>query len=289
MKPQYISLNEHGFIGQVYYPENSSNTAVIVLTGSDGEFDNAKFIAKLFAQRGFVALALPYFNYMGLNDTLELIPLEYVERAAQWLKDDMRMEKIALYGVSKGAEYALSVTARYSLFDSVVAVVPHYCVTEGLNKELLGAGVSSWTYQGRSLPYLSMSRDMEAFHAVSAKEQQMSIKVFYELAEQSGVPNEAVIPVENSTARILLLSSAQDNVWPSTHSAKMIIERLHNNHYLYACKHIDFAVASHVLNPIPPEVEPLLAQVNYAERKFPQECYSARMEAFDLAVEWINT
>lgn len=288
MKIYNFTLSDNGFIGCAYCPQNDCGTALLVVTGSDGGLSNAQYIAELFAQRGITALALAYFKYSGLSDTLELIPLEYMERAAQWLKDNIHAEKIALYGVSKGAEYALSAAVRYSFFDSIVAVVPHYCVTEGLGKELFGAGISSWTYQETPLPYLPLSRDMDAFNAASIEEKQMSIKTLYELSEKTGVPDEVVIPVEKSTARILFLSSTQDNVWSSKHSCEKIIERLQKYHYPYAYKHVNFEPASHVLNPVPPEIEGLLREVSRAEREYSKECSEARAKAFNLAVKWIN-
>lgn len=287
MKIYNLSLSENGFIGCAYCPQNDYGTAVLVVTGSDGGISNAQYIAELFAQKGITALALAYFKYSGLSDTLELIPLEYMERAALWLKDSVQAEKIALYGVSKGAEYALSTAARYSYFDSVVAVVPHYCVTEGLGLEF-GTGTSSWTYREKPLPYLPLSRDMDAFNAASVAERQASIKTLYELSEKAGVPEEAVIPVEKSTARILLLSSSQDNVWPSKHSGEKLVERLRNHGYPYAYKHVNFETSSHVLNPVPSEMERLLQEVSHSERDYPKECTKARIKAFSLAVDWIK-
>jgi hypothetical protein len=170
----------------------------------------------------------------------------------------------------------------------MIAVVPNYCVTEGLGEQLFGEGVSSWTYQENPLPYLPLSRDMDAFNAASEEEQQMSIKTLYELAEKTGVPDETIIPVENSTARILLLSSTQDHVWPSQKASEKILERLESHNYSYAYNHINFENASHVLNPVPPEMEKMLPQVSRAEREHPKECAEARGKAFDLAVAWID-
>lgn len=101
MRIYNLTLSETGFIGCAYCPQNHYGTAVLVVTGSDGGLTNAQYIAELFAQRGITALALAYFKYPGLNDTLELISLEYMERAAQWLKGNMQADKIALYGDPK--------------------------------------------------------------------------------------------------------------------------------------------------------------------------------------------
>ncbi len=288
IKIRQFFVSDDGFAGCAYCPENAAETAVIVFTGSDGGLQNAKYIAALFAREGIIALALAYFRHTGLGDTLSLIPLEYIERAARWLKDTVHAKNIALYGASKGAEYALCAAARFSLFECVVAVVPYDRVTEGLGKGLFGAGCSSWTYRGEPLPWLPLARKPGALFLASIKERQMSIRTLYELSEKAGVPDETVIPAEQSTARILLLSSEQDGTWPSGPAAERICARLQRHNYPHAYRHVSFSTVSHVLNPVTPELEKLLRKVTRVEKKFPQTCAQARKEAFALAVDWIK-
>jgi dienelactone hydrolase len=283
-----VTLSDAGFLGSFYSPQNNSDKAVIVFTGSDGGLKRAQYLAELFAERGIAALALAYFKCRGLNRILRLIPLEYIERAAHWLKNNIHAEEIALYGLSKGAEYALSAAARFPFIDSVVAVVPNYYVAECLGKGLSCAGNSSWSYQGKPLPYLHLSMNRGAFITNSIIEKQLSVKTFYVLSEKNGVPDEVIIPVEKSKARILLLSSEQDNMWPSKQAGEKIVERLKKNNYPYAYKHVSFEVASHILTPVPPGKEKLFGKIMLVERQYPKECSNSRAEAFTLAVDWIN-
>lgn len=100
-----IALLTSGFVGRAFFPDSPLPRAVIVVTGSDGGLEHAAYTAERFAERGITALALSYFRHPGLRQTLTLIPLEYIERAAAWLKHRTGLDHIAAYGVSKGAEY----------------------------------------------------------------------------------------------------------------------------------------------------------------------------------------
>jgi dienelactone hydrolase len=285
-----FSLQADGFVGSVHHPQVMSDVAVVVFTGADGGLTRAQYLAKLFADEGITALALAYFEHPELNNTLKLVPLEYIERAAYWLTENTPAKRIALYGISKGAEYALSTAARFSFIESVVAVVPNYYVSEGLDRWKKGAGVSSWSYQDKPLPYLPIERGTVPLIAASLRERQVSIKTRYELSEKNGVPEEAIIPIDRSKARILLLSSSQDSLWPSKHAAEMIIGRLKANDYPLAYLHKNFDPASHLINPMPSKsVRMTMWKIAMqVERRYPDECLQARTQAFELAVKWIK-
>ena len=283
-----FTLSDTGFVGCAYIPENISDTAVIAITGSDGGLKRVQYLAMLFADRGIPALALAYFRHPGLSDTLRLIPLEYIQRAAYWLRDNTSAKKISLYSISKGAEYALSAASRFPIFDSIVAVVPNYYVAEGFTKRFFCAGDSSWSYQGKPLPYLHLSGNIGKLITTSIKEKQLSIKTFYEISERKGVPADAIIPVEKSNARILLLSSGQDSMWFSKQASEKIVEGLKKNHYPHDYKHVCFEISSHILHPVPEGLEKRYRKTMRVERLHPDKCSTARLEAFELAVEWIS-
>lgn len=107
--------------GEVFEPPGvGSSPGVIVLHGSDGEPSSTP--AALLAEHGFTVYALQYFSGPGLPPNIIEIPLEYVERAIEWLLDHDRVSgsRVGLYGFSKGAELALLAGSQ---FDSVGAVV----------------------------------------------------------------------------------------------------------------------------------------------------------------------
>ena len=81
-----LKLDEHGFWGSAFYLQDNLEKAVIVVTGSDGGIKNAEYLAHQFALEGRFELALGLFGVPGLSPVLSEIPLEYVERAIEWLK-----------------------------------------------------------------------------------------------------------------------------------------------------------------------------------------------------------
>lgn len=287
MHIKMISINEAGFTGCLYQPEERIGIPLIVVAGSDGGLEHAQYVAKIFARKGLTALALAYFKYPGLNNTLSLIPLEYIEEAIAWLGEHTNTSSVAIYGISKGSEYALCAATRFSAVTKVVAVVPNYYVAEGKGKGMSRPGTSSWTYRGKALPYQPMPVNLFSFVRNSIKKREIRIATFYECAEKNGIVEQAIIPVENCNAKILLLSSLRDSIWPSKHAGEMIEQRLIDKQYSHVFQHISFEYGSHILDPITPEKARQLQKVMSVERQHKVECQAARNEAFDLAFEWI--
>ncbi|TCL58070.1 hypothetical protein EDD76_107185 [Kineothrix alysoides] len=90
IKPaQKFNIQNDGFIGCLYKPQDNSfeGKVIIMSGGSDGYFSLTCLIAEQFVKRGLTALALAYWNQPGIPDAFEKIPVEYVERAALWLKN----------------------------------------------------------------------------------------------------------------------------------------------------------------------------------------------------------
>lgn len=288
-KRQKLSLAVNGFVGIAYDAPGASETAVIVFTGSDGGLKRSQYIAEKFAGQGIPALALAYFKHPELGGSLKLVPIEYIQRAVWWLMENRGAQKIALYGISKGAEYALSAAAKISMIESVVAVVPNYYVAEGITGRRAPAGDSSWSYQGRALPYLPLQKRWGAVLGASLKRREAFLRVIYDISESQGLQEEAIIPAEQSQARILLLSSTKDNIWNSQRGAEKVMERLKKSNYPYAYEHVSFTHSSHILGvPIPPKKQRLLKIFSSMERHYPKECNDARAKAFQLAVDWIS-
>jgi dienelactone hydrolase len=79
----------------------------------------------------------------------------------------------------------------------------------------------------------------------------MEIRVFYDAAlENADAVAAATIPVERIRGPVLLLSGADDRVWPSSRLAQMAIERLDAHHHPYPYTHVSYAGCGHLL-PLP--------------------------------------
>lgn len=78
MKTQRISLVNSRFIGYYNRLSSDSDVALIVLSESNGGLVLSQYAAQQFAREGIPSLAVAYFKYPNLSNTLSLIPLEYM-------------------------------------------------------------------------------------------------------------------------------------------------------------------------------------------------------------------
>jgi esterase/lipase len=277
-----------GFMGRLYTPENVSKKSVIVITGGDGEIKNADYIAGRFAERGINALAVGYYGIKGVGRDLIGVPVEYIEKAIVYLKAKTNCEKIAIYGLSKGGELSLLSASLFPDIDCVVAVVPNYYVASGFTK--VGrpiADASSWKFRGKPVLYASIAGKLTDTIKSYLKGGEADLTGFYKIAEETGIPEEALIKVENSHAAILCLSTSQDKVWLSKNASEKIVERLKNAEYSCDYQHISFDEVSHYLCPLSKSYEKNLKFMFKIEKKLPDKCHESREKAFDLAIDWI--
>jgi len=192
--------------------------AILLLGGSEGGIgtgmtSRAKDLQKL----GFSVLSLSYFRGPGQNDKLELIPLEYFDKAIVWLKEKEGVdpERLAVFGGSKGAEAALVIASRHPELKAVIAGMPSNVVWAGVDWNF-GQTDSSWSEGGKPVPHLpygefSWGKDIAAMYRDSLK-------------QLSKYP-DAVIKIENSTAPVLLICGEEDTLWPSCQMARSVRKR----------------------------------------------------------------
>ena len=95
-------------IANYYLPQSEKRLpAIIFLGGSGGQFRQER--SSLFASEGFAVLNLKYFKFNGLPDGITEIPLEYVAKAHEWLKNQPEIDttRIGIMGRSMGSQLAL--------------------------------------------------------------------------------------------------------------------------------------------------------------------------------------
>jgi hypothetical protein len=281
------SIKTDGFMGRLFTPETVSKKSVIVITGSEGGIKNAEFIAEKFAERGINALAVAYFKIKGVKHDLNEVPVEYIEKAAVYLKEKTSCDKVAIYGISKGGELSLLSASLFPDIDCVVAVVPNYFVTSGFNKMRCPIGdVSAWSFRGKPLPFVPVvANPLNIFK--SYLKDDVNIKGYYKAIVEAEVPEEAVIKVENSNAAILCLSALHDIVWASKIASEKVVERLKNAEFPYDFEHRCFEKVSHFLCPLPENYAKKPKLMFKIEKQHPKECNESREKSFEIAVEWI--
>lgn len=122
-------------------PGTARRPAIIVLGGSEGGDWFARSMAPRLASHGYAVLGLPYYaspfapakGLESLPKAFVDIPVDRLEQARDWLaqRDDVDAGRIGVYGVSKGAEFALIAATRFEWINAVAAIVPTDVVWEG--------------------------------------------------------------------------------------------------------------------------------------------------------------
>lgn len=208
--------------------------AVIVLGGSEGGLFTARTLVPLLAAHGYAVLGLGYFQgdepgLVALPPTLEHIPVETLAAARDWLatQPGVEAERVAVVGVSKGGEFALLAATIYPWIDAVAAFAPSHVVWEGIPPD--GAPrdprASSWTQAGRPLPFVRWSYPAEARNTAARKatgRSRLTEPHLESLAAFAADIPAARIPLERSTAALLLVAGIDDGMWPSAWSVEQL-------------------------------------------------------------------
>ena len=217
---------------------SSPRPAVLVLGGSEGGLFTARSIAPLLASRGYAVLGVGYFRrgeegLETLPAALEDVPLERLEAARRWLlaQPGVVPDRLAIVGVSKGAEMALLAAAHFPWVDAAAAFAPSHVVWEGIpGVGAVVAARSSWTLGGRPLPFVPWSAAAEQRGDRTRRTTGSSrlTEVHLESLAEAGTAriDAARIPVERGRAAILLVAGLDDARWPAAYAAAQIAKRM---------------------------------------------------------------
>ncbi|CQR52379.1 acyl-CoA thioesterase/bile acid-CoA:amino acid N-acyltransferase family protein [Paenibacillus riograndensis] len=247
-------INE-SFTGQLFYQKNTNNKTVLMVGGSDGQMQSLALMAGPLASRGFNVLITSYFASKGLPEKLEEVPLEYFEKIFKWVEDNeiTRTKDIYLHGTSKGGELVLLLASRYKQIRKVVAVEPHTYCFQALDGLMSGRNVSSWSYQGKSIPFIEV--DNKIFFEDQKKDIEKGIPFGFASTYRKSIENatnleESRIKVENSQAEILLICGKKDNIWNSYDACLEILKNLKSNNYKHHAELLSYENMGHPM-PIP--------------------------------------
>lgn len=137
-----------------FFSRDEPAPGVLLLAGSDAAaLDPA---AALLASHGYAVLFLPYFGLPGLPPTLERIDLGYLVRGIDWLlaQPQVRGKRVAVMGLSRGAELALQVASMDERVGAVVAASPSYARHAGIGRGFSDFTQPAWVSDGEAPPYL---------------------------------------------------------------------------------------------------------------------------------------
>lgn len=254
-----ITIDDKQVHGVLYLPENKeSNLAMICVGGTSSE---PPFLqAALLADQGIPALALKYFDINGcdadLTQELVEVPLELISNAIIYLKElpNLTISQIGILGYSKGGELALIAASHYDLHP-VIAISPSTIVNQGLGN--WQKPKSSWSYQKQGIDFAPL-----AFSIIDTLKSCWSMCLKYplnllniycnSLAKARAIcEDKSIIPIENINGAVLLISSENDQVWPSMEYCNLGIQRLSDKQFPHQYRHVKIADAGHILPETP--------------------------------------
>ena len=278
------TLAVNGFEGVLYSGDGTKNRVMIVMSGSNGGMKLTKAEALFYQKNGIPALALALFKTKQTGEFLDRVPVEYVENAIKWLKEQ-DYQNIGIDGMSKGSEMALLAASMFSEISCVIARVPSYFVSEGLSgkgKNKGPSGTSCWSYKGEEIPYAPYNKRSFDILKMFREEKELHIIRFN---RDKKVTPETVIPVEKIEAPILLLSSKRDEVWPSYDSSLYIEKRLRENGFAYPVKHVAYESMSHAMIT---RISFGIRLVFKTERQNVKACEIERSKMGKELIEWVD-
>ncbi len=236
-----------GFVADFYCKAGSTNkTAILYFGGSEGgRPDN--HLPEVFAEQGYPVLAVAYFKEKGLPETLQMIPLEYCDKAIAWMKQNKNISQggIVVVGASKGAELALLLASKRPELKGVIALSPSSVAWDGLPKEFWPPNPrSSWSDGGKPVPFVPYD-----FSKGFASGDPLAIYKFYQQSlAQTDAVEKATIKVEQIHGPVLLAAGHDDQLWPSEDMGDSICARLKEKGFKYKYELLKYKDAGHTLN-----------------------------------------
>lgn len=292
MKTIHTNYVSDGFEGW-FYPAPGSDRCIIILAGSKGNDIANKALAGWINQNGCCALGLGKWQNPQERDGVHEWPLDYFGRALEWLKK-RGMRKFGLYGMSVGGNMALAAASVYPDFSLTIASEAMDIVMEGFEEGKKDGmtewctGTSSYTFQGKPLPYLSYrltEREYNDLIQKSSKDHHevSSIELYQHVAKQE-IPEECFIPIEFIRGRLLIIAAADDSMWESEKYAERMKGRLAARTHQANADVVVYPYGTHLLIPYsagktgPFDVESLIIRLFQSGRKNSAACRESRKQ-----------
>ena len=291
-----FTIEEDGFRGRFY--QGTREGCAVIFVGGFGMSEMMTVQASAFLrENGYSVLLLGLYLWEGLSKNMWHIPVEYAERAVQWLTEN-GYPKVGMMGVSSGAGYALLSASKLSRISCVAAVSPFDHVMEGAR--FLGArtGRSVYCFRGEDIPCSRFTGLEEGWgRSVAKAARRRELSTFTRSSYVNTTLTEASrIRVEDINGCILLICPETDELYPSDEAVQRMTEVLKSSGFPHRFKAIRYKGASHALGSWCTEeagVKIFLRTHLSAERKRPITCAEARRKStiaiLDFLDEWDRT
>ncbi|WP_162997994.1 acyl-CoA thioester hydrolase/BAAT C-terminal domain-containing protein [Brevundimonas lutea] len=224
-----------GFPSATLYrlPGRTPRPVVVVLHGADGGTGASERFGPKLASLGYAVVGLPYYSpdwgehappkaIAELPGSFIDIRIDQIAELREWLRTrpEVDAERIALFGGSKGAEFALIAASKYPWLTSVVAIAPSDLVWEGWGLETIEAeGVrSSFSFEGRPLPFMPYVGFVDGLLAGPGAD---LLKIHEDgRAAHPEREADARIRIEDFPGPVMLVAGDADSEWKSGQMAR---------------------------------------------------------------------
>ncbi|OGT31093.1 MAG: hypothetical protein A3E87_04220 [Gammaproteobacteria bacterium RIFCSPHIGHO2_12_FULL_35_23] len=254
-------IKEPQLSGTLFLPKTETPLpAIAIIPGSRG-VSVVEPMAALLAEQGYIVKVIAYPNQHE-GEIYEL-PIEGFKRSILWLSEHPQVlaNKIMAIGISKGAEALLTTLAYFPelKLEKVIAISPSSVVWQGLGKGR-PKFCSSWSLFNEPVAYLPMHQKT-AFRSVLISKLLSKlaidkifpsfsavkfVKTYRKAFKNKRAAEEAAIPIEKIRAPLLLISGAEDKLWPASMMCEQIKTRLKAKQFNYPIEHINYFQAGHV-------------------------------------------
>lgn len=304
--PMYkCTLEKEGFLGTFYESEVPTDKAIILVGGSGEKRDFVEKRATALWKEGFHVLSLGYYLWKPLSPQTVRIPVDYVEKAVDFLKHKcpVPIAKIGMTGLSLGAAYTLLCAFYLPDISCVVSVSGFDFVVEGCKNMVFLQHKSYFSFHGEDVPYepaeaLShLGKTLRAWKNDPRYGSKAMNRFYYNecFRDRTDVSR---IKVENIKGDVLLLAPAYDDTWPSDLAFPRIMKVLDEKPFSYRHECVIYEKASHYL-AVPSEamaqkgkteedMQKILARFMTMEAKYLEECKKAREESWQKLVSFFR-
>jgi len=284
-------VEHEGLVATLFVPSGAGpHPAIVWLGGSEGGLREGT--AALLASHGYAALALAYFGVDPLPGELIEIPLEYCKEGIDWLKAQPAVgaQHVAVLGGSKGAELALLLAATYPEdIQAVVAYKPSAVVWMGVPRnpqDSFRGPKSSWAQSGQALPFVNGTFTFELIKIMAGRPAALVSSYEGGLKDEAAVA-AATIPVENIGGPVLLLSGADDQMWPSARMGEMVMRRLDEHGFGFRHEPLIYEGVGHGINyPYTPTT--LLNTGSFLQGGTPEGTAAANADSWPKVLEFLE-
>ena len=296
------TLERNGFEGIYFEGKKSPDKVIIAAGGASCDEKTSVYMSEYLRRAGYNVLVLGFYLWKGLSKDLVSIPVDYVQKAVKWLKEEKDIERIAMTALSTGAGYTLLAASLIPEISCVIPVVPYdYVMQASVQKGLAFKSVhkSQYTWHGRDIPYTSTDlldkMGMLGWLNAARKAPGYGLGRFmrygYDMIVGKQSP-EARIKVENMHADVLFLAVKDDDAWPSDIAVPRMVKILKEADYPYRVEYHIYEKGSHALadglDKMNGYARFALKHMIPAEKKYPHECEDARKDSFRRVLKFLE-